>query len=178
MLSALQAGFRQREPRVKVVVPCRMNHGGKWADACIHNISSRGMMVAADGSVKTGDYIDIRRGTLIIIGRVMWRKDRFFGVRTQDRISVQTIVGEPRRAAAGAAPDPAGQGDRRLSSRLVQEARAACNVERSRVISSAIQYGFLACGAVAAALFVATQVHEMLASPLHAVETALGNAAH
>ncbi|WP_139198099.1 PilZ domain-containing protein [Sphingomonas gellani] len=172
-MSVLQNGFRQREPRVRVIVPCRMNHNGGWLDACIHNVSSRGMLVASDGSVKSGDYIDIRRGTLVIIGRVVWAKDRFFGVRTQDRISVDALVGEPRRATRPPAAVEA-PGERRSATRYASEAQAAHRAERSRQMSSFMQYGLLVCVALIVALAAGSHVYGLLDQSMGSVSAALG----
>lgn len=148
-----------------------MNHNGGWLDACIHNVSSRGMLVASDGDVKPGDYLDIRRGTLVIIGRVVWAKDRYFGVRTQDRISVDALVGEPRRTTR----PPAGeQPERRGTTRYASEAQAAHRAERSRQLSSVMQYGLLVCAAVVAAVAAGSHVYGLLDSSMASVGAALG----
>lgn len=149
-----------------------MNHDGRWLDACVHNVSSRGMLIAADGTFKPGDYLDIRRGTLVIIARVVWRKDRFFGVRTQDRISVDALVGEPRRTTKPTQPGDQAA-DRRSSSRYVTEAKAAHRLERSRQISSAMQYVLLGGTALAAALAVGSQVYGLLDHSMGQVSSVL-----
>ncbi|PAX06526.1 PilZ domain-containing protein [Sphingomonas lenta] len=169
----MQAGLRPREPRVKVLVPCRMNVSGRWVDVCVHNASSRGLLVAADEAPGTGAYIDIRRGTLVIIGRVVWRKGRFFGVRTQDRLSVQALVSEPRRGPHGASASSPLSEERRTQSRLAAEGRVARRVEHSRQTSSRLQFGFLVLAAAAIAMFMADEVGLMLAQPLTAVSAAL-----
>ncbi|RZM10031.1 MAG: PilZ domain-containing protein, partial [Sphingomonas sp.] len=119
MLTLLQGGVRPREPRTKVLVPCRLNVDGAWSDACVHNVSSRGMLMAADAAPRPGSYVEVRRGTLLIVGRVMWRQDRCFGIRTQDRISVDALVSEPRRRTAPPRGDGLPAGERRADSRLV-----------------------------------------------------------
>lgn len=147
-----------------------MNAGGRWTDVCIHNASSRGLLVAADDPPASGSYVDIRRGSLVIIGRVVWRKGRFFGVRTQDRIVVPALVDEPRRGAAAA---PAPKIERRTSARLAAEGRIARRVERSRRMAAMFQFGFLAVAATAAAAVMADEVSTTLARPLAAVSSTL-----
>lgn len=149
-----------------------MNADGRWTDACIHNASSRGLLVAADDAPTSGSYVDIRRGSLVIIGRVVWRKGRFFGVRTQDRVVVQALVDEPRRGAATA---PTSTVDRRTSARLTSEGRMARRVERSRRIASMAQFGFLAASAAAAAAVMAGEVGATLSRPLAAVTASLND---
>jgi hypothetical protein len=172
MLSIVQTGHREREARTKVLVPCRMQADGNWADACIHNISSRGMMVAVDEPPRPGSYVDIRRGKLVVIGRVMWRRDRFFGVRTQDRISVDAVVNEPRRNTA-----PAGTPERRAEARHVADAKIARRIERHRQLSSLIQYGSMVCGALFVAGLVAMHIFSLLNSSLGTVRVALAGGA-
>ncbi len=140
MLAKLQTGFRPREERITVLIPSRMRVGSAWTDVVIHNVSSRGLMGGSDTPPAPGSYIEVRRGTIVIVGRVMWGKGRFFGVRTQDRISVKALIDEPRLASR---PQPAkedSKGDRRAENRLAHEARMARSVERSRAFSSMFQY--------------------------------------
>ena len=169
MLGIVQAGLRPREARTTVMVPCRMTADGRWADACIHNVSSRGLLVAVDEPPRPGTYVDIRRGTLVVIGRVMWRRDRFFGVRTQDRISVGVLVNEPRRATA-----PAGTPERRAEARHLADARVARRIERNRQLSSLLQYGSMAGAALVFASLVAVHLYGFLNDSLGSVRAALG----
>ncbi|WP_298090113.1 PilZ domain-containing protein [uncultured Sphingomonas sp.] len=168
MLSA----FRPREPRTKVFVPCRLNLSGAWGDACIHNVSSRGLLIAADQKPQTGDYIEVRRGTLVIIGRVMWRKDRFFGVRTQDRVSAEALTREARLTARPGGGTNSDQ-ERRTRARLIAEGRAARRAETSRHRSSALQYAVFAAAGCATAIVIALEVHDALASPFTIIDAAL-----
>jgi len=142
VLAKLQTGFRPREERITVLIPSRMRVGSAWTDVVIHNVSSRGLMGGSDMPPAPGSYIEIRRGTIVIVGRVMWGKGRFFGVRTQDRISVKALIDEPR--LAGRPQTPAQKQDagneRRAENRLAHEARMARGVERSRAFSSMFQY--------------------------------------
>ncbi|MEH3048214.1 PilZ domain-containing protein [Sphingomonas adhaesiva] len=140
MLAKLQTGFRPREERITVLIPSRMRVGSAWTDVVIHNVSSRGLMGGCDTPPAPGSYIEVRRGTIVIVGRVMWGKGRFFGVRTQDRISVKALIDEPRLAGR---PQPKAQDagtERRAENRLAHEARMARSVERSRAFSSMFQY--------------------------------------
>ncbi|WP_221364228.1 PilZ domain-containing protein [Sphingomonas jinjuensis] len=171
-MTALQSGLRPREPRVKVVVPCRMNVNGAWSDACIHNVSSRGLLVAgAKGAPAVGSYVDIRRGSLVMIGRVMWQKDRFFGVRVQDKVNARALVAEPR-GRRKASRD--GSEVSRSARALAHEGNVARRVERSRAIAAAFQSSLLVLGGGGAAVFVALEVYEALAAPMETVRQAMG----
>jgi hypothetical protein len=52
-------------------VPCRMNVNGKWSSGCIHDVSDHGLLISSMEPPPAGSYVDIRRGTLIIVGRVV-----------------------------------------------------------------------------------------------------------
>ena len=166
---------KPREARRQVTIPSRMRSGTLWVDVCIHNMSSRGLLVASEHPPRPGDYVDIRRGSRIIIGRVVWRKGRFFGVRAQDVLDVDGFVSEPRlasrpsadRARADAKPD------RRLADRVTTDADLAHRLERSRHRASAMQFILIAAGASAIAGLLATAVYDVLARPFTTIAATL-----
>ncbi|MDV3455749.1 PilZ domain-containing protein [Sphingomonas sp. HF-S4] len=162
MLQAIRQGFRNRDPRTRVVLPARMRSGARWADACIHNVSSRGMMVASNDAPAPGSYIELRRGPNIVVGRVVWRRDRFFGLRAQDRIDLDLL----RRASTADAANDGSAVERRADRRLGEDARRARTLERSRAIAKASQFVTLALLCVGAALFAGHAVHEALRAPV------------
>lgn len=176
MMAALQAGYRSREDRVKVLIPSRMRLDSSWCDVVIHNISSRGMMVASDQPPPARSYVEIRRGTQVIVGKVMWTKGRFFGLKSQDRLSVQAIVAEPRLAGKPQAAADRQSTERRADSRLIAEAQLARRVERSRAVASLVQYGVIAAGAIAVASIAGGMVFDTLARPSAAIVAGLGGA--
>ena len=71
-----------REPRLKVLVRARIKAGATWHDACILNISSRGMLMQAGVPPVRGSYLEIRRGPVLVVARVMWTKQHRFGVKS------------------------------------------------------------------------------------------------
>lgn len=165
-------GYKNREARRQVLIPCRIKSVRGWGDACIHNISSRGMMIACDDPLAPGEYLDLRRGRQVVIGRVVWRRERFAGIRTQDAISADALVNEPRLENRPAKSDA--EGDRRNArERLVSEIDAARRMERSRSISSALQFGALGLFGITAAAAIAVQVGHVLAAPTQQISAAL-----
>ncbi|TCP34057.1 PilZ domain-containing protein [Sphingomonas sp. BK235] len=172
MLAALQSGFRPREERITVLIPSRMRLGAKWVDVVIHNVSSRGLMGGCDEPPTTGSYVEIRRGTIVIVGRVQWAKGRFFGVKSQDRLSVKALVDEPRLASRPPQKtDDAGE--RRAERRLTQEAQLARKVERSRAFASAFQFLMIAAAGITLAVIAAQGVYGVLSRPADAINAAL-----
>lgn len=154
-------------------MPCRIDLGGVWIDGCIHNVSARGLMVSANRLPKAGAYVDIRRGTLVIIGRVAWAEGRRFGVRTQDIISATMLVNEP---VLDSKPSARQADDRRTSGRAKASLSAAQRSDRSRQLSSRLQFVILIAAGLGAALLAATQVYHILAQALGPITKALGGA--
>lgn len=170
------AHHKCREARRQVLIPCRVKSQRGWGDACIHNISSRGMMIACDDALVPGEYVDLRRGRQVVIGRVIWRRDRFSGIRTQDLISADVLVNEPR--LEGRPVQQAGDEDRRdPRQRMKSEIEAARRMERSRAISSAMQFGALGLFGLVAAVTIALQVGHVLAAPAQQITQALATQA-
>ena len=142
-----------------------MKAGAGWHDVCILNISSRGMLMQAGVPPVRGSYLEIRCGMVLVIARVMWTKNHRFGVRSQDRLSIDSIVGD--FTPSSPASEPSAQ-DRRFATRTQLPAD-----ERSRLQGRMMEYGFAAALGVAAAVFVGGQVYSILSRPADAVGLAL-----
>ena len=154
------------------MIPCRMKSVRGWGDACIHNISSRGMMIACDDPLVPGDYVDIRRGRQVVIGLVIWRRDCYTGIRTQDVISADTLINEPR--LEGRPVQSAAEAARRTSrSRAVSRIDTAHGLDRSRWLAGNLQFGALCAFGLVAAIVIALQVAQMLAIPTGRITQAL-----
>ncbi|MDR6788091.1 hypothetical protein J2Y58_001449 [Sphingomonas sp. BE138] len=175
MLAALQTGFRPREERITVLIPSRMRVESQWCDVVIHNVSSRGLMAGCDTPPAVGSYVEIRRGTIVIVGRVQWNKGRFFGMRSQDRLSVKALIDEPRLASRPARSNDSGNAeqDRRAERRLAHEAQMARQVERSRSFASMFQFLVLVLVGLTLAGIAAHSVYGMLSAPAQQIEAAL-----
>ena len=84
-----------------------------------------------------GSCVELRRGARIIIGRVMWAKQDRFGLSTQDKLDVESIIAGARwrrggrRILAGRSRQPF---DRRAT------VRPATAFERSRQWSRAFEF--------------------------------------
>ena len=174
VFNALRQGLRPRDPRIKVLLPSRMRVGALWVEACIHNVSSRGLLVASDEAPRPGTYVEIRRGRNVLIGRAVWARGRMFGVRTQDRVDLAALKADPaavgRRGDAGG---PDGPIERRGEDRFQRDAATARALERNRALSHLMQFGLIAFGAVAACAFVATAAYSVLQAPLARIQQAM-----
>jgi hypothetical protein len=93
-----------------VLVPARLRHGSSWSDACILNVSSRGLMIPTGRPISHGSRVEIRRGEHVIVARVVWRDGGRAGLRAEDRVPVQDIITLGQSPALQLAAE---QGDRR-----------------------------------------------------------------
>lgn len=144
-----------------------MRAGDAYVDVCIRNISSRGMMLQAASPPPAGTYIEILRGTHAVVGRIVWTRDRRFGIQSASRIDISAIVNEPTQS--GRKPP---QQERRSSnrSRLPQrQPDIAERAERSRRIARASEFGLVIAGGMIGAGLLATLAYDMMTRPFESV---------
>jgi len=155
-------GHRSRELRRRVVVPARLRHGTSWTDACILNISSRGLMIHTARPIVLGTEVELRRGDHLISARVMWRDGARAGLRAEERIPIEEIV--------TAATSPALQLTTDSEDRRELPRDGAASRIRARWME------FAGVAAIAASLACAgfVMVESALARPLAAVAAVLG----
>ena len=175
-LALSQTGMRQREPRVPVMIAARMRSDAAWCDVRIHNLSSRGMLLAADRAPPTGSYIELRRGTQVVVGRVMWVKDRSFGIRSQDRLPIAQIINEPRLDARPARPGQDARSDveRRQERRLATEHQVAHRAERNRMRARGVQFAAVACVIFGVTSWASVALYHFLAFNADQIGRAMG----
>jgi hypothetical protein len=159
--------LKPRENREKVMVRARMRVDASWQDVCILNVSLHGLGIQAAQPPGRGSYVEIRRGTHVIIARIAWARGHRAGLRSQDPIFIQPLIREqPAPAASPAGLQP--PAERRHSARPPQEAH-----QSSRQLARATEF---ACfGVVACALGVGAfgAVEAALAKPLQQISLAL-----
>lgn len=148
-------------------VPCRLNVSGTWSNGCIHGVSDKGLLISSISPPAIGTYVDIRRGTLVIIGRVVSSGGGRFRVRTQDPVTASALVNEPvltRRPATS---------DRRSAAREKSGRSAVQQADRNRQRSSAFQFACFTIIGLGIAYFAASWCYEALAVPFEAVADVL-----
>lgn len=166
--------MKPREPRLTCVVKARMRLGGVWSDACIRNISSRGMLIRAASAPPRGTYLELYRGRHVIVARVAWCEGKSFGIQTQDRVDVAAVLNEPNLSSVDYKDKLKVQPtfERRSAPRLSQ-ADLRWSAERNRFVSKALEFACLgAMGALGAAM-VSETVSGTLSEPLAAVTAKL-----
>ena len=153
-----------RELRRRVALPARLRCGASWSDACILNVSNRGLMIYAARPLD-GDTLELQRGDHVIRCRVAWRDGMRFGLQAEDRVPVDEIMTLSQTyslqlvASGQAAALPRGNW-----------AAADTNRMRGRALE------FIAVGIIAAALALSASamVQSVLSKPLAAASLALG----
>jgi hypothetical protein len=155
------------------MIAARMRSGGSWSDVRIRNVSSRGILLEAETPPPPGSYVEIRRGSVMIIGRTVWSKPPLFGIRTQDRIDIKALIAEPRVDGRPSAPKAGAESDRRSADRKTTATSIAQRLERSRRIASVLQFGLFVGVAVVIAGIAASQVYAVLARPFAVIASKL-----
>ena len=75
---------KSRELRRRVLLPVHIRTSAGWGQACILNVSSRGLLIYASGLAPTDDRVELRQGNHAIVARVVWRKGQRLGLATED----------------------------------------------------------------------------------------------
>ncbi|HET7575817.1 MAG TPA: hypothetical protein VFK19_04515 [Sphingomicrobium sp.] len=152
--------------RRQVVVPARMRMGAFWSDACILNVSSRGLMIRASRAAQQGSVIEVWRGDLVIVARVVWRSGVRAGLQAEDRVPVEEImmIGQSPSLQLIAGERPSYERRKRPRTH-----------EQSRFRAKALEFASVAAIAACLAGAAAITMEKALARPLAMVSFALGN---
>ena len=152
---------KPRELRRRVVVPARLRDGASWSDACILNISSRGLMIHTGRPVRCGSEVELCRGEHMILARVVWRDGGRAGLRAKERVPIEEIVMSGHAAALQLA---AANGERRRRPRPE---------DSSRLRGRAIEFAGLLAVVVTLAAGGISMVEAAFARPMAAVASTL-----
>jgi hypothetical protein len=149
-----------------VVLPARVRIGARWSDACILNLSSRGLMIRTGNGVDQGSVVEVRRGDHAIFARVIWRDGSKAGLHTDECLPVEEIM---TLAQAGAlqvtAADSLAMERRRKQRPIHQDSR-----QRARII----QFVGTIAIAVGLSMAVLSMVYQAFARPLSIIAAAFG----
>lgn len=163
---AIRSKNRPRELRRRAVVRARVRHGAQWGDACILNVSSRGLMIQTARPMPVGSTIEILRGDHLILAEVMWSAAGRSGVRSEERLPVEDILSvEQSHALRLVASNGVRQDWRRTARGPIADSRM-----RGRA------FEFLAVSTIAVCLAVGVwaMASQGLSRPLERVSAALG----
>lgn len=166
--------FKVREQRKSVSITVRVKSDYGWGDAQICNVSSRGMMVLCEAPPRRSSYVEIRRGTHVVVGRIVWAADDSFGLQSQDKINLADLANPGKRP-------PSTTGDRRHAARAGDKisGRVPSLAEReaaSARFARAANFIAIAVIGVGFAVIIADTAAESLANPIELAETAIRRA--
>lgn len=136
-----------------------------WSDACILNISSRGLMIRSRRPAVHGSMIEVWHGEHVIVARVVWRDGPHAGLQAEQRLPVEQILSLGQAPALQLTAVNGRRAERRKRPRSHEDNRA-----RGRLF----EFAAVAVLAASVAGFAFDIVHDALAKPLAAVQTALG----
>ena len=142
-----------------------MRTGATWSDACILNVSSRGLLIHASRPFGQGSVVELRHGEHVIVGRVVWREGAKAGLRSDDRLPVEQILSLTDGPVVRLSAVPSG----------VERRRRPRTHEQSRIRSRIIEFAGVAVIAVALSSATFALVGKALAHPLAQVRSALGS---
>ena len=150
------------------MLSARLRNGSGWTDACILNISSRGMLVYVKGGARPGSYVELRKGDNRVVARVIWRNNNRIGLCSADPLPVAQIISS-ETAVAAAASSPA------LAGRIRERRNRLAPEERSRARSRAMEFLSLVLIGTAIAGTAAVYVQQVMSKPLARVIGVIGS---
>ena len=146
-------------------MPARLHSSSGWADDCILNISSRGLMIHSARAGPQGSIVELRRGSHAIVARVVWRDGARVGLKTEERLAVEDLI---RLNCASAMTVTTGQAQKRARGTPSQRReRNRCSLGR------VIEYVGVALIACMLAVTAFDVLERGLGTPMALIETAL-----
>jgi hypothetical protein len=150
------------------MIKARMRSGASWHDVCILKLSVHGVGIQTAEPPGRGTYVEIRRGSQVIVAPVAWARAHHAGLRSQDAIFLQAVVND----IASAASAPCEIGGTPIERRSTPR-RAPQQHESSRLVGRAMEFACFGLVAAALALTAFGSVEQALASPLSKISAAL-----
>jgi hypothetical protein len=143
----------------------RLRAPSGWTDACILNVSSRGLMINAGAGPAEGSTIELWHGEHLIVATVVWRNGAKAGLQAEERVPIEEILAMGRAPALRLTAGEWPRIDRRKKSRAAPD---------SRVRGRAIEFAGIAVIAASLAFGALSMIEAAFARPLVYVHSALG----
>lgn len=166
--SRIKTAERPRELRRRVLLPARMRTGAQWSDACILNISSRGLMIQSARAGPEGSIVELRRGDHMIVGRIVWRDGSRVGLQSESRVPVEEIMSLSGSQALQLVASEGALIERRRTRRPADPA------SDSRLQGRALEFAAVLAIAVALAIGAWSTAQQAFAKPMERASAALG----
>ena len=136
-----------------------------WSDACILNISSRGLLVRSRRPAVSGSVIELRHGDYAIVGRVVWSDGAHAGLQAEERVPVEQILLLSQAPSLQLTA---------VNGRPVERRKRPRSHEDNRVRGRLFEFSAVAILAAVVAGFAFDLVHDALSRPLQQVQAVLG----
>src|SRR3954469_20277596 len=91
-LRSRNRSHRNRELRRRVVLPARIRTESGWGDACILNISSRGLLIHSGQAPAEGSTVELRHGVHAVTARVVWSDGPRVGLCANGRLPIEQFL--------------------------------------------------------------------------------------
>ena len=160
-----RASDRPRELRRRVMLPARVRAAAGWSDACILNLSSRGMMIKATAAALRSDEIELWHQQHVIVATIVWREGTRAGLRAEGPLPVEEIMALGQGPSLQLTAQCSPRVDRRKKPRSHEE---------NRFRARAFEFAGVILIAVSLAATLFGIVEQSFARPLFAVRAALG----
>jgi hypothetical protein len=142
-----------------------MRAASGWSDACILNVSSRGLMINAPAACGAqGSTIELSHGEHVIVATIVWRKGSRAGLQADSRVPVDDLLAMSRSPSLQLTASQWPQVDRRKKPR---------SHEDNRFCGHAMEFASIAMIAVSLAAAALAMVDQAFARPVALVQSAL-----
>ena len=142
-----------------------MRSDSGWSDACILNISSRGLLVRSGRPAVRGSVIELRHRDYAIVGRVVWSDGAHAGLQAEERVPVEQILSFSQAPSLQLTA---------VNGRPVERRKRPRSHEDNRVRGRLFEFSAVAILAALVAGFAFDLVHDALSRPFQQVQAALG----
>ena len=156
---------KPREWRRKMVLPARMRASCGWSNACILNVSSRGLLIQASRGAFEGSTVEIWHGEQVIVARVVWRQGTRAGLQAEARVPIEDMCAN----SSGAELPRTGP-----DGHLVERRKRPRTHEQNRFRGRAVEFASLAVVGLALATGMFALVEQAFAQPLAYIARVMG----
>jgi hypothetical protein len=116
------------EERTGVMVRATLRDGGGAREACVLDVSTRGLLLTTARPPARGEFVEIAIGDSRLAGQVKWSAKRRFGIALRDRVSVIAFL----EGGQGPLGLTSGQGAAHRRKNGLVTGRAPCSLLQSR----------------------------------------------